>query len=87
MGSITRERKDIAYTIEFDDSVITNNVGTVLGDLTVHKWNTDKLYDGYVKGTYQFRFNITPAQVTQIRTKLLIGMQPTVRIELKYELW
>lgn len=87
MGLINRNRKDIAYTIEFDDSIITNSVGTVLGDLTVYKWNTDKLYDGYVKGVYQFRFNITPAQVTQIRTKLLIGMHPTIRIELNYEVW
>lgn len=87
MGLINRNRKDINYSIEYDHSVMTNRNGTVLADLTVYKWNTVKLSDGCVKGAYQFGFTLTPNQLTQIRTKLLIGMQPTLRIELKYQIW
>lgn len=87
MTIIERKRKDIAYTIEFDESVITNDDGTVLGDITIYRWNTDSLYDGYVRGTHQFSFSIPPGELNKIKTKLLIGIYPTLRIILNYQVW
>lgn len=87
MAIIERKRKDIAYSIEFDESVITNDGGTVLGDITIYRWNRDDFSDGYVRGIHQFRFSIPPGELNKIKTKLLLGIHPTFRIVLNYQVW
>lgn len=87
MAVIDRKRGDVAYTIEFDDSFITNDNGTVLGDITIYRWNTDSLYDGYVRGSQLFRFSIPPGELNKIKTKLLLGIHPTFPIVLNYQVW
>lgn len=87
MAIIERKRKDLAYTIEFDDSVITNDDGAVFGDITIYRWNTNIISDGYVRGIHQFRFSIPPGELNKIKTKLLIGIHPTLRIILNYQIW
>ena len=87
MAIIERKRKDIAYSIEFDDSVITNDNGAVLGDITIYRWNREDFSDGYIRGTHQFRFSIPPGELNKIKTKLLLGIHPTFRIVLNYHVW
>ena len=87
MAIIERNRKDIAYSIEFDDSVITNDNGAVFGDITIYRWNRDDFSDGYVRGVHQFRFSIPPGELNKIKTKLLIGIHPTFPIVLNYQVW
>lgn len=87
MATYKRTRGIHQFEANFDSSILTNDGGIILVDLTIHKWVSTKGAGGFMLGAYHFAFNIHEEMTNKLRTRLLLGLPVHITVACEYSKW